>query len=423
MKTILASTLHFWQRRKSTLAFFLLLLGLGGCKDLFTCKGNPVGPDPGSGQNAFPVAKIARWDGNAWHSLGKGVTSIDAGFATVNDIVIHENMVYVAGVFDFAGEYEVNSIARWNGNSWQGFGNLEFPGVHAGFPTNKGSVNAIAITGSGAGARMFVGGGFQTVYNDDDPEGLTASNLAYFEFGSSLWKTMDEGVNGEVNALASHTSILYVAGALQSANNLPNTNLIAQWDASSGTWAEVGAGLYGVAVHALVVNGNDLYVGGQFSLAGTLPVNNVARWDGTRWSALGSGLNGTVYDLTMWGNELYAAGQFFAASSEQFHSLARWRDGAWTLLGDPIAPGGQESYQIKGLALAAGGNHLYLGGRFDKMGGQSVYHVARWDRERWLDLTGGTHEIGETLLSGVRALGVLGTDIFAGGTFSSVGKL
>lgn len=248
------------------------------------------------------------------------------------------------------------------------------------------------------------------------------AKIARFDLGAGLWRTMGESVNGPVNALAGNEGILYVAGAFQSANTLPNTNLIAQWNGSSGAWAEVGAGLYGEAVHALVLNGNDLYVGGQFYLAGEVQVNNAARWDGTRWSALGNGLNGTVYDLALWRNELYAAGQFFSVSSEQFHSLARWRDGVWTLLGDPTTPSGQDSYQIKGLALVAEGNNMYLGGRFDKMGGQSVYHVARWDRERWADLTGGTHEIGETLLSGVRALGVLGSDIFAGGTFSSVGN-
>jgi len=416
---------HFWQscfRSKSTLMLFLLLLSLGGCKDLFTCKGDPVGPDPDSGQNAFAVAKIARWDGNEWHSLGKGVTSIEEGFAAVNDIVVHEGIVYVAGVFDFAGEYEVNSVARWSNNQWQGFGFLGLPGVHQSFPTDKGAVHAIAFTGSGLDSRMFVGGNFQTVFNDENLDGLNANNLALFDFRLSLWRSLDEGVNGDVNAVASSAGILYVAGSFQSANNLPNTNLIAQYNTISSRWTEMGAGLNGFVAHTLLAQGNDLYVGGKFHLAGALPVNNVARWNGTSWSALGSGLNGEVYDLAWWGNELYAAGQFFAASYEQFHSLARWRDGVWTLLGDQIMPGSSESYHIKGLTLATNGSNIYLGGHFDKMDGHPMNHVARWDRERWFDLTGGTHEIGDTALSGVRALGVLGTEIFAGGTFSSVGK-
>jgi len=410
-------------RSKSTAVLFLLLLSLAGCKDWFTCKGEPVAPDPGSGQEAFAVAKIARWDGNEWHSLGKGVTSIHEGFAGVNDIVVHENLVYVGGTFDFAGEYEVNSIARWSGNSWQGFGNLFAPGVHRDFSADKGTVNAIVMTGSGAGTRMFVGGDFQAVFNDSI-EGLYANNIALFDFSSSLWRNMGDGVNGEVNALAVQNDRLFVAGKFPSVESLPNTTLIAQWNFSSGSWSEVGAGLYGYGVYTLLVHGNDLYAGGQFNMTGgAVPVNNVAHWDGSRWRALGSGLNGAVYDLAFWSGELYAAGQFFTESYEQFHSLALWRDGVWTLLGDRIAPEGAASYRVKGLALAANGNSIYLGGQFNQMGGHAVNHVARWDKASWFDLTGGTHEIGEATLAGVRALGVLGTNVFAGGTFSLVGQM
>ncbi len=417
---------QFWQnfsRSQNTLVLFLLLLVLAGCQDLFTCKDEPVGPDPGSGQDAFAVAKIARWDGNEWHSLGKGVTSVENDFASVNDIVVHENLVYVGGTFDFAGEYEVNSIARWSGSSWQGFGNLVFPGVHRDYPTNKGTVNAIALTGSGAAMRMFVGGDFQAVYNDS-LEGLYANNLAIFDFNSSLWRTMGEGAGGEVEALAIQNDLLYVAGKFPSVDHVPNTSLIARWNSATGRWSDVGAGLYGYGVYTLLRNGNDLYAGGQFSMTGgDAPVNNIARWDGSRWNALASGLNGAVYDLAFWGGELYAAGQFFTESYEQFHALALWREGAWTLLGDRISPNGEESYRIRGLALAANGNSIFLGGRFANMGGRAVNHVARWDNASWFDLTGGAHEIGEASLSGVRALGVLGTNIFAGGTFSFVGQM
>ncbi|SPE50518.1 hypothetical protein SBV1_1150008 [Verrucomicrobia bacterium] len=40
------------------------------------------------------------------------------------------------------------------------------------------------------------------------------------------------------------------------------------------------------------MSGNDLYAGGQFTTAGGVPATNTAKWDGSAWSALGSGISG-----------------------------------------------------------------------------------------------------------------------------------
>jgi hypothetical protein len=40
-----------------------------------------------------------------------------------------------------------------------------------------------------------------------------------------------------------------------------------------------------------------LVVGGSFNVAGDSFVSNIAAWDGTTWSALGTGLNGEVFAL------------------------------------------------------------------------------------------------------------------------------
>ena len=44
-------------------------------------------------------------------------------------------------------------------------------------------------------------------------------------------------------------------------------------------------------VHALVVSGTNLYAGGEFTTAGGVAANYIAKWDGSAWSALGSGVN------------------------------------------------------------------------------------------------------------------------------------
>jgi trimeric autotransporter adhesin len=76
------------------------------------------------------------------------------------------------------------------------------------------------------------------------------------------------------------------------------------WDANFGV---PGANN---AVTAITVMGEDVYFGGYFSSIGGMNANHIARWDGTQWHPLGSGLNGSVSSLATAGNRLYVAGSF-----------------------------------------------------------------------------------------------------------------
>jgi hypothetical protein len=62
---------------------------------------------------------------------------------------------------------------------------------------------------------------------------------------------------------------------------------IAKWNGSS--WSALGTGL-NASVTTLAVIANDLYVSGGFATAGGISVNRIAKWDGSSWSELGRGL-------------------------------------------------------------------------------------------------------------------------------------
>jgi hypothetical protein len=113
-------------------------------------------------------------------------------------------------------------------------------------------------------------------------------------------------------------------------------------------------------VHALAVLGNSLYAGGQFTLAGEVYATNIAQWNGSSWSALGSGLNADVLALAVSGGTLYAAGYFTIAGGVPANYIAQWNGSSWSPLGSGL--------NADVLALAVSGGTLYAGGDFTTAG-------------------------------------------------------
>jgi len=69
-------------------------------------------------------------------------------------------------------------------------------------------------------------------------------------------------------------------------------------------------------VFALAVSGGTLYAGGSFTSAGGGAANRIAQWDGSSWSALGSGMDNSVFALGVSGGTLYAGGSFTAVGGK-----------------------------------------------------------------------------------------------------------
>jgi hypothetical protein len=120
-------------------------------------------------------------------------------------------------------------------------------------------------------------------------------------------------------------SDVYAGGSFTTAGGSPATN-IAKWNGSS--WSALGSGIggggpYGPVVSALAVSGSDLYAGGDFTTAGGSPATNIAKWNGSSWSALGSGMDGSVSALAVSGSDLYVGGSFTMAGGKFSAYIAR----------------------------------------------------------------------------------------------------
>ena len=128
------------------------------------------------------------------------------------------------------------------------------------------------------------------------------------------WSALGSGIGSElddVEALAVSGGTVYAGGDFATAGTNAAIT-IAQWNGS--TWSALGSGMNG-EVEALAVSGGTVYAGGSFTTAGTNTVNYIAQWNGSSWSALGSGMNGNVNALAVSGGTLYAGGSFTTAGT------------------------------------------------------------------------------------------------------------
>jgi hypothetical protein len=86
--------------------------------------------------------------------------------------------------------------------------------------------------------------------------------------------------------------------------------------------------------YALTVYDGHLIAGGAFSTAGGVSANRIARWDGSAWQPLDSGMNdNTVFALTVYNGELIAGGSFTTAGNVVVKFISRWDGSVWHSLG------------------------------------------------------------------------------------------
>jgi trimeric autotransporter adhesin len=317
---------------------------------------------------------IARWESRtrSWQTLGNGFSNgVDGRVRAI--YVSATGAIYVGGGFEHAGGVPARNIAKWDGVTWSSMGQ----GLHGG---NGLRVSALAEVISPTEYHFYAGGRF------DSAGAVAARNVA--EWTGTAWVPLGDGVtgdgvysSGEVFALQPvfdrlfRHAKLYVGGDFIYAGGPPASH-IAVWDA--GSWSALGPisfeGLNG-PVYAIRGNLSAIYAGGTFYRAGgNIEVHNIAKWNGTAWSSLGTGVDSTVRALQLSGSDLYATGYFSNAGGMQTNMIARWNfaDTSWHTLGS--------GFNGAGFALAPLGDDLYIGGNFTQAGGKRSYKLAHWNQ-------------------------------------------
>jgi hypothetical protein len=343
--------------------------------------------------------RIARWNGATWSTLGMGLLSNGPESLAVFDDGSGPAL-YACGAFTSAGGVPAGKVARWNGSTWSAVG---------GTGTNA-YAQTLLVHDDGSGPALYMGGAFTSV------DGSPCNHIA--RWNGASWTPLAGGLAYYVQALATYDAGLgprLFAGEHES-SDAHGASLVSEWDGAN--WTPLGAGVGGIShagyesdrtVSAMTSfddgGGSKLFVGGDFTTAGDVAAQRLARWDGHAWSAIGSmgsSVDNGVYAQQVFddgsGPALYAAGAFASAGSHAIGRIAKWDGAAWSDIGAGISSPGS-TWAIDALAVLdeGGAPTLCAAGRFELIGGVAAHNVASWDGNAWSPFGSGLDGVTYTL--------------------------
>ncbi len=287
--------------------------------------------------------------------------------------------------------------------------------------TSSPTIYALAVNGN----TLYVGGWFNAI------DGISRISLAALDTSTGQVTSWDPQVSafGSITAIASDGESVYVGGYFTGIGGLPRKN-IAALNAGTGdaeAWNPNPDMANYIDVKTLAVSGNTVYIGGSFHTIGGQPRNHIAAVDiltglATAWNPDAASSNPTdaleVWAIAIRKNAVYAGGDFTIIGGQPRNHLAALDAATGNALAwDPNpTPNPLDFVQVK--ALAVSGNTVYVGGRFNYMGGKPIQYAAAVDAEtgaaRDWDPHPGYNE--------VKAIAASGNAVYLGGAFIAMGN-
>lgn len=292
-------------------------------------------------------------------------------------------------------------------------------------PTIQPTQSAFGVLGNGAvstivphGNVTYIGGNF------DELAAITGAFARLDATTARRIAPLAEAEHGEVRAsVRDGNNGFYIGGTFTSVGGEPRSK-IAHILADGNVDLNFNPGVSGQnsAVNTLAVSqdGSTLYVGGGFENIGGQPRNNLAAVDTatgtvTNFNPAGLGTDGQVFALKVSGTQVYVGGQFEKLGGQTRNGLAKV---AGTTGGDlgwiPNPTFGAGGGLV--MAIEVSGDSVYVGGVFSNIGGQALRHLAKLSATNGTASTAFAPNPDDIVL----ALAVSGTTVYAGGDFKNI---
>ena len=358
------------------------------------------------GQARSGIAALNAADGLATSTFNPGISG---GTGSADTLAIADSILYIGGNFSTVGGQPRQAIAAIS------LGGASDGTVVAGFapaPTFFGcapcaSVVALAVSGS----TVYAGGSFDTI------GGQSRNNLAGLNSTDGTATAFDPSPAQNILSLAASGSIVYAGGGFTAIGG-QTRNYIAALNAADGSATAFDPNPNGTP-SAIGVSGSAVYFGGQFSSLGGVARNSLAAIsaaDGTptAWDAHAEGMNGNyalVNALAVSESAVFVGGAFTtiggaARTNAAAVTIAEAAATAWD-------PGADGSVNV----IALSGDVAYVGGVFQNIGGQPHLAIAALNT---VDGAANAWEPNADFLP-VNAIALSGGLVYFGGTFAHVG--
>ena len=262
---------------------------------------------------------------------------------------------------------------------------------------------------------IYTGGVFSNIIRDT----VNKKVNRIVQFDSAGWEYVGAGANNNVWAVAGNNkNNIYIGGDFTKVTNYDGKSTgayrIAKWNGT--IWSNMKAGMNGTVRALAVAPDGKVYAGGTFTLAGTTKVLNIAMWNGKNWEALGAGVNGGVRALQVDNNgKLIVGGNFTQAGGAAANGLAVWNGSTWSTFGTGVTSNAS-SGTVYSIQVAAN-NDIYIGGTFLDVNGVRVNNVAKWNGSTW-------SAIGNGIKDNVYAIALdkVNNKLYAAGAFTADGN-
>ena len=356
-----------------------------GFLDLLQMNGEICGLQQGAstGQTFFSRG-IACNDGQKWYGLAQGIQG------EVRDIIKYNGAVIAGGKITAAGDQNLKYIAEYRDGKWSALGGgLEFTGAN---PSNPGHVSAMAIYQGD----LYVMG----LFNEAD--GNSTPGLARWD--GQNWHAVGPGIQspGDIMLVWNNQLIIYGFApsgdgpilswngtTLSEFDDLPsfqqptamaiyNGELIAaygqgalvRWSGAAWETLTDQSLQFNGPINAMITRDNDLFVGGSFGAfsSGQPFAEQVVMWNGNSWSAMGDGLQSSLFgveEMIFAGAGIIAIGWFDSSGGTQLDKLGYFDGQDWYALGPGLY---KEFTGSSGHALMIDGSTVYVGGSFEQAG-------------------------------------------------------
>lgn len=202
-------------------------------------------------------------------------------------------------------------------------------------------------------------------------QAVSAANIGRFVDGQ--FTPLGGGLDDTCIALEVNETgdTLYAAGWFNNAGAV-SARRIAAWDGL--TWSSLGAGPNNGLASGLIYDihaiGSDVYIAGNFTTAGTTTqVGGIAYWNGSTWNRVGpSGTNGVVYSIAEFEGQIVIAGVFSLVGGVPVTNIARFDGTTWSAMGNVA--------NVNSLEVCDG--VLFAGSALSE-------GVRRWNGSTWVD--------------------------------------